>query len=242
MKSIRIWTPESDFDSKTVRCIAQKIVEYYDSNINVLDSTKEAFNQAIKKTDSDGLKKAVDTYLISSELVIFLLDADGVQSEAKRLQEPNSLINRINRVVAQSQGKALLILIRQELEAWLLVDCLGICCYFTTKNQQTRSDPQWVKFAKKHQIGKTDLIIEAESGGKNAKEYLVDLSKLILKKINPRLKPKDLKKLQYEENYSDKIAKELEINHQTIARNDSLSEFAQHFKKKVDSSSEEAGF
>jgi hypothetical protein len=198
-----------------------------------LDSSKEAFNQAIKKPDSDGLKKAVDTYLKSSELVIFLLDADGVQSEAKRLQEPNSLINRIKRVVAQSQGKALLIMIRQELEAWLLVDCLGICCYFR-KNQQTRSDPQWVRFAQKHQIGKTDLIIEAESGGKNAKEYLVDLSKLILRRINPNLKPKDLKKLQYEENYSDKIAKELEINHQTIARNDSLSEFAQHFKKKVD--------
>jgi hypothetical protein len=206
MNSIRIWTPESDFDSKTVRCIAQKIVEYYDSNITVLDSSKEAFNQAIKKTDSDGLKKAVDTYLKSSELVIFLLDADGVQSEAKRLQEPNSLINRINRVVAQSQGKALLIMIRQELEAWLLVDCLGICCYFT-KNQQTRSDPQWVKWAQKYQKGKTDLIIEAESGGKNAKEYLKDLSKLILKKHNPQLKPKDLKKLQYEENYSDKIAK-----------------------------------
>ena len=200
MNSIRIWTPESDFDSKTVRCIAQKIVEYYDSNITVLDSSKEAINQAIKKTDSDGLKKAVDTYLKSSELVIFLLDADGVQSEAKRLQEPNSLINRIKRVVAQSQGKALLILIRQELEAWLLVDCLGICCYFT-KNQQTRIDPQWVKLAKKYQIGTTDLIIEAESGGKNAKEYLVDFSKVILKKINPQLKPKDLKKSQYEENY-----------------------------------------
>jgi hypothetical protein len=231
MNSIRIWTPESDFDSKTVRCIAQKIVEYYDSNITVLDSSKEAFNQAIKKTDSDGLKKAVDTYLKSSELVIFLLDADGVQSEAKRLQEPNSLINRINRVVAQSQGKALLILIRQELEAWLLVDCLGICCYFT-KNQQTRSDPQWVKLAQKYQKGGTDLIIEAESGGKNAKEYLVDFSKVILKKINPKLKSKDLKKSQYEENYSDKIAEKLEINNRTIARNNSLNEFAQHFRKK----------
>ncbi|MEG5172414.1 hypothetical protein [Microcoleus sp. B3-D7] len=234
MSSIRIWTPESDFDSKTVCCIAQKIVEYYDSNITVLDSSKEAFNQAIKKTDSDGLKKAVDTYLKSSELVIFLLDADGVQSEAKRLQEPNSLINRINRVVAQSQGKALLIMIRQELEAWLLVDCLGICCYFR-KNQQTRSDPQWVKLAKKFQKGRTELIIEAESGGKNAKEYLVDFSKVILKKINPQLQPRDLKKSQYEENYSQKIAEKLEINNQTIARNNSLSEFAQHFKKKVDS-------
>ena len=241
MNNILIWTPESDFDSTTVCCIAQKIVKYYDSNITVLTSSKDAYNRAIQKQGEHGLKKAVDIYLKNSELVIFLIDADGVQSEAKRLQEPNSLINRINRVVAQSQGKALLILIRQELEAWLLVDCLGICCYFT-KNQQTRSDPQWVKFAQKYQKGKTDLIIEAEPEGKNAKDYLKDLSKVILKKNNPKLKPKDLKKLQYEENYSDKIAKELEINHQTIARNDSLSEFAQHFKKKVDSSSEEAGF
>lgn len=237
MSNILIWAPESDFDSKTVCCIAKKIVKYYDSNITVANSSKEAFNQAIRKQGGDGLKNAVDIYLKSSELVIFLLDADGVQSEAKRLQEPNSLINRINRVVAQSQGKALLILIRQELEAWLLVDCIGICCYFT-KNQQTRIDPQWVKLARKYQTGRTDLIIEAESGGENAKEYLVDFSKAILKKINPRLKPKDLKKSQYEENYSDKIAEKLEINNQTIARNDSLTEFAQYFKKKVDSNSQ----
>ena len=234
MKSIRIWTPESDFDSKTVRCIAQKIVECYDSNINVLDSSKDAYNKAIRKPGGNGLKNAVDIYLKSSELVIFLLDADGVQSEAQRLQEPNSLINRINRVVAQSQGKALLILIRQELEAWLLVDCLGICCYFT-KNLGTRSDPKWKKFAKKYQKGETHLITEAEPGGKNAKEYLIKFSKDIVKKINPKLKDRDLEKQQYYEHDSEKVADKLEINHQTIARNDSLSEFAQHFKKKVDS-------
>ena len=234
MSNILIWTPESDFDSKTVCCIAKKIVKYYDSNITVLDSSKVVFNQAIKKTGGDGLKKAVDIYLKNSELVIFLLDADGVQSQAQRLQEPNSLINRINRVVEQSQGKCLLILIRQELEAWLLVDCLGICCYFT-KNLGTRNDPKWEKFAKNSQKGQTDLIIEAESGGKNAKEYLVNFSKDIVKKINPKLKDRDLKKQQYSENDSDKVAEKLEITDQTIARNNSLSEFAQHFKKKLDS-------
>ncbi len=234
MSNILIWAPESDFDSKTVCCIAKKIVKYYDSNITVLDSSKVAFNQAIKKTGGDGLKKAVDIYLKNSELVIFLLDADGVQSQAQRLQEPNSLINRINRVVEQSQGKCLLILIRQELEAWLLVDCLGICCYFT-KNLGTRNDPKWEKFAKNSQKGQTDLIIEAESGGKNAKEYLVNFSKDIVKKINPKLKDRDLKKQQYSENDSDKVAEKLEITDRMIARNNSLSEFAQYFKKKVDS-------
>ena len=169
MNNILIWAPESDFDSKTVCCIAKKIVKYYDSNITVSDSSKVAFNQAIRKEGADGLKQAVDIYLQNSELVIFLLDADGVQSQAQRLKEPNSLINRIKKVVEQSQGKCLLILIRQELEAWLLVDCLGICCYFR-KNQQTRSDPKWQKFANKYQKGKTDLITEAVPGGKNAKE------------------------------------------------------------------------
>ncbi|WP_377475844.1 MAG: hypothetical protein P2A85_23810 [Microcoleus anatoxicus] len=234
MTNILIWAPESDFDSKTVCCIAKKIVKYYDSNITVLNSDKVAFNQAIKKTGGDGLKKAVDIYLKNSELVIFLLDADGVQSQAQRLQEPNSLINRINRVVEQSQGKCLLILIRQELEAWLLVDCLGICCYFT-KNLRTRNDPKWKKFAEKYQKGQTDLIIEAESGGKNAKEYLVDFSKDIVKKINPQLKDRDFKKQQYSENDSDKVAEKLEITDRTIARNNSLSEFAKYFKKEVDS-------
>ncbi|WP_333355411.1 hypothetical protein [Microcoleus sp. N3A4] len=200
-----------------------------------MNSSKEAFNQAIRKQGGDGLKNAVDIYLKNSELVIFLLDADGVQSEAKRLQEPNSLINRIKKVVEQSQGKALLILIRQELEAWLLVDCLGICCYFT-KNLGTRSDPKWEKFAKKYQKGETHLITESEPGGKNAKEYLVKFSKDIVKKINPKLKDRDLEKQQYYEHDSEKVVEKLEINHQTIARNNSLSEFAQHFKKKVDSS------
>ncbi len=234
MTNILIWAPESDFDSKTVCCIAKKIVKYYDSNITVLNSDKVAFNQAIKKTGGDGLKKAVNIYLKNSELVIFLLDADGVQSQAQRLQEPNSLINRINRVVEQSQGKCLLILIRQELEAWLLVDCLGICCYFT-KNLRTRNDPKWKKFAEKYQKGQTDLIIEAESGGKNAKEYLVNFSKDIVKKINPQLKDRDFKKQQYSENDSDKVAEKLEITDRTIARNNSLSEFAKYFKKEVDS-------
>lgn len=234
MSNILIWAPESDFDSKTVCCIAQKIVKYYDSNITVANSSKEAFNQAIRKQGGDGLKNAVDIYLKNSELVIFLLDADGIQSEAKRLQEPNSLINRIKKVVEQSQGKALLILIRQELEAWLLVDCLGICCYFT-KNLGTRSDPKWEKFAKKYQKGDTHLITEAEPGGKNAKEYLVKFSKDIVKKINPKLKERDLEKQQYYEHDSEKVAEKLEITDRTIARNNSLSEFAQYFKKKVDS-------
>lgn len=226
MPNIRIWTPESDFDSKAIRCIAQKITRHYQSNIEVLEGSKAAFNQAIKK-DKNGLKKAVNIYLKNSKLVIFLLDADGIQAQTQRKQEPNSLINRIKQVVEQSNGKAILILIEQELESWLLVDCLGICCYYT-KSSETKNKQDWIKFAQKHQKGDTGLIIEAESGGQGAKEHLEKFSKMILKKINKKLKEKDLKNNQYEENKSPEVAEYIEINKTILDRNKSLGEFAKY--------------
>ncbi|PZV11889.1 MAG: hypothetical protein DCF22_13505 [Leptolyngbya sp.] len=229
MNSIRIWAPESDTDtdSKAVRCIAEKIVSHYGSDFRILEGTKEAFNQASRQPD--GLVKAVNTYLKSSRLVIFLLDADGVQSQAKRKEEPNSLINKVTRAVQQSQGKAVLVLIQQELEAWLLVDCLGVCCFFT-KDSKIREKQKWVNFSKKNQAGKTNLITEAELGGKNAKEHLVELSKKILKVANPKLKPSDITQNQYSEQISDQVAKCIEITQGTLIRNDSLLEFSQHLK------------
>jgi len=230
MASIVIWTPESVYDSQAVVCIAQKILKYYGFNIEIVEATKQAWNQAIK--EPDGLKRAVDIYLKQHELVIFLIDADGVQSQTQRRQEPNSLINRIKRVVAQSKDRALLILMREELEAWLLADCLGICCYFT-QSEETRNNPDWIKFAQKNQRGDTHLITEAEPGGKNSKEYLINFSKKILKKINPKLKEQDLKKRQYHESLSGEVAKYMEINQQVVNRNSSLIEFVQHFSKQA---------
>ena len=231
MASIVIWTPESVYGSQAIVCIAQELVNYYGSDIKIVEATKQAWNQAVK--EQDGLKRAVDIYLKQHELVIFLIDADGVQSRTQRQQEPNSLINRIKRVVAQSNDRALLILIREELEAWLLADCLGICCYFT-QSDETRNKPDWIKFALKNQRGDTHLITEAEPGGKNSKEYLINFSKKILKKINPKLKDQDLKKRQYQESLSAEVAKYMEINQQVINRNSSLMEFAQYFSKKAD--------
>ena len=164
MRSIRIWTPESDFDSQAVRCIAEKIVQFYKSDITILDSTKEAYNQAVRKNLLD---KAVKNYLKTSELVIFLIDADGIQSQAERLKQPNSLVHKITEVV-NSIDNAILIYIRQELESLLLVDCLGICCYFT-KDENTRIKPDWIKFINKYQSGYTESIIEADNQSKGAK-------------------------------------------------------------------------
>jgi len=49
MRSIRIWTPESDFDSQAVRCIAEKIIAFYGSDIKIKEGSKTAYNQAFKK-------------------------------------------------------------------------------------------------------------------------------------------------------------------------------------------------
>jgi hypothetical protein len=99
------------------------------------------------------------------------------------------------------------------------------------KNQRTvsetiRQDPNWIKFAQKYQLGKTDLIVEVERGGKNAKEYLVNYSRKIIMRINPKLKPKDIDKNEYAENIADRVAEFININNETLKRNDSLKNFA----------------
>lgn len=230
MPSVRIWTPESDYDRDAVVCIAKKIVGYNKLDLAIQYADKQGFNYVAR--EPNGLQKAVKNYLKNNDLVIFLIDADGNQALAKRQGERNSLVNRIKAVVDASGGKVKLILMRQELEAWLLVDCLGICCYFTG-NANARSEEKWIKFARKKQKGKTNLIEEANVGGKGAKEYLVELSKEILVEKNPKLKkkPKNLKESQYDEKESPKVAECLEMSSKTIKRNDSLEEFAQCLKQ-----------
>jgi hypothetical protein len=194
MPSIRLWVPESDYDSKAVGCIANKIVALYGGDITIQLADKQGFNRATNPKIQDGLKKAVDAYLKNDILVIFLLDSDGIESQNQRRREKNSLVNRIEEVVKlfEGVGRVKYFPMIQELEAWLLVDYLGICCFFT-KNDH-RNNQEWIKFAKSKQRGQTDLIAEAESGGRGAKEFLVKASQEILIKHNPNLrdKPKNL--------------------------------------------------
>lgn len=226
MPSIYLWVPESDYDRTAVGCIANKIVALYGGNITIKLGDKQGFNRARNPKIQDGLKKAVDSCLKEHDLVIFLLDSDGTQSQNQRRREINSLVNQIEEVVNLFEGRVKYFPMVQELEAWLLVDYLGICCFFT-KNDH-RNNQEWIKFAKSKQRGQTDLIAEAESGGRGAKEFLVKASQEILIKHNPNLrdKPKNLKESQYEESQSSKIAKYIEIDDQTLRRNKSLLEFA----------------
>ena len=225
MAKVRIWTPESDTDSRVVQSLANKISRFHNIEISISISSKSAYNTAARI--DGGLIKAVTTYLKQDDLVIFLLDHDGIQSQAQRKKEANSHVNKISEVVSQIPEKTILLYMCQELEAWLLVDCLGICCYFKRDNDEIiRQDKNWIKFAQSHQSGKTDLIVEVERGGKNAKEYLVNFSREIIKRINPKLKPKDIDKNEYTENIADRVSEFININIETLNRNDSLKKFA----------------
>ncbi|WP_347238697.1 hypothetical protein [Anabaena sp. FACHB-1391] len=235
MPSIRLWVPESDYDSKAVGCIANKIVALYGGDITIQLADKQGFNRATNPKIQDGLKKAVDAYLKNDVLVIFLFDSDGTQSQNQRRREKNSLVNRIEEVVNLFEGRVKFFPMVQELEAWLLVDYLGICCFFT-KNADHRNNRKWIDFANSKQRGQTDLIAEAESGGRGAKEFLVKASREILIKHNPNLqdKPRNLKESQYEESQSSKIAEYIKIDYETLGRNKSLLDFAnclQHLKE-----------
>jgi hypothetical protein len=165
MRNIRLWTPESDFDSKTVTTIAEKIKRFYQCDIKILQGSQQAYQASVKK--DNGLQKQVNIYLKSSDLIIFLIDADGVQASEQRKREPNSMINKITELVNQFPDRVKLILMKQELEARLLVDCLGICCYYLN-NDKLRDNQDWIKFAKKYQKGNTELITEAEQGGRRS--------------------------------------------------------------------------
>ena len=152
MPSIYLWVPESDYDRTAVGCIANKIVALYGGNITIKLGDKQGFSKAIHPENQDGLKKAVDSCLKEHDLVIFLLDSDGTQSQNQRRREINSLVNQIEEVVKlfEGEGRVKYFPMVQELEAWLLVDYLGICCFFT-KNADHRNNQEWIKFAKSKQ-------------------------------------------------------------------------------------------
>jgi len=230
MPNILLWTPESDYDNQTIKILAQKIIEFYrsQSHFQIFTTTKQAYIVAVQKDPQKGLQTAVNILLKQYDLVLFLIDTDSIQSQHQRLNQQNSYINQIRRVV--NNKTVFLVEIKQELEAWLLVDCLGICCYYT-KQATTRNNAEWQKFSQKYQKGDTQFIIEAELGGKGAKEYLEDFSDAINLKINPNLsqKLKNLKDKRYQEKDSPNVANHLLIKNQTLSRNLSLRQFAQFF-------------
>ena len=230
MPSIRIWTLESDYDAKVVECLASKLATHLPlGNLSIQTSGKGD----IPKRDT--LTRAVQNHLREDICVIFVIDSDGPMSIHQRRQEPNSLINQVTRIVNNRRfaGRVFLAEAVQELEAWLLIDCLGIFCYFARKRAQYRencrntvsADRTLARWIASHQRGNTENIIETEIGGRGAKEYLVEFSAQILRRLNSNMPQRNLRQQRYRETMAPDIAEYVVINRETLRRNDSLSKF-----------------
>lgn len=235
MPNIRIWTLESENDAKAVECLANKLVRHLElENLSIQTVGPQAVPKRNQRgaSPSDILGMAVQNYLKQDDCVIFVIDSDGLMSSHQRRQEPNSLINQIADVVKDRRftGKVFLAQAVQELEAWLLIDCLGIFCYFASKVAQYRencrdrvsANQSFRRLIRSYQKGDTEKIVEAETGGRGAKEYLIEFSKKILPALNPNKTPRNITREQYRENMSPEVAEHVLIGEHTLRRNNSL--------------------
>ena len=225
MPSIRIWTLESDNDAKAVKCLANKLVTYRQLG-------PIAIYTAGRRKPTVQLKKAIQNYLKQDDCVIIVIDRDGPMARHERLQQPNSLINQTKQIANDPNfaGKVFLVEAIQELEAWLLIDCLGIFCYFATKRPQYRNNcrdevsanPSLKRLVNRYQKGNTENIVETTQGGRGAKEYLIEFSEKVLLALNPNLRSRNISSEKYSERLSPEVAEHIVINRQTLQRNNSL--------------------
>ena len=225
MPSIRIWTLESDNDAKAVKCLANKLKEYLKLEAMSIDTTG-------RLKPPTRLRDAIQILLEDEDCIILVIDRDGPMARRERLQQPNSLINQIKQIVNDPNfaGKVFLVEAIQELEAWLLIDCLGIFCYFATKRAQYRdncrgkvsANPSLKRLVSRYQKGNTETIVESEIGGKGPKEYLIEFSEKILSELNPNIRPKNINREKYRETLSPEVAEHIVINRETLQRNNSL--------------------
>ena len=235
MPSIRIWTLESDYDAEAVKCLADKLTTHFQvDHLSIRTSGRSELQRrgGRGRTPNESLRKTVQNYLMEDACVIFVIDSDGPMSSHKRRQEPNSLINQVDGVVRDSNFKDRVFHVPavQELEAWLLIDCLGISCYFARQRQKYKEDCRdkvsqnrsFERLVNRYQKGDTQLIVEAESGGRGAKEFLIDFSEKVLRELNPTMPQRNLSENRYREKMSPDIAEHVVINKVTLRRNKSL--------------------
>ena len=225
MPNIRIWTLESDNDAKTVKRLAHKLLEYMQLGSMSIDTTG-------RLKPPTQLREAIQNYLKDEDCVILVIDRDGPMTHHERLQQPNSHINQIKRIVNDRRfaGKVFLIEAVRELEAWLLIDCLGIFCYFATKRAQFRDNCRdkvstnrpLKRLIDHYQKGNTENIVEPVSGGKGAKEHLIEFSEKILLALNPNMPPRNVDREKYRETRSSEVAEHIVIDKETLQRNNSL--------------------
>ena len=225
MPSIRIWTLESDNDAKAIKCLANKLTTF-------MQLGPITIHTAGRRKPSVQLGKAIQNYLKKDDCVIIVIDRDGPMAQHQQQQNPDSLINQIKQIVNNSDfaGKVFLVEAIQELEAWLLIDCLGIFCYFATKRphykdncrDKVSTNPSLKRLVNHYQRGNTQNIVEKEQGGRGAKEHLIEFSEKILSSLNPNLRSRNIRREKYRETLSPEVAEHIVINRETLRRNNSL--------------------
>lgn len=244
-----ILAPESDQnDSEVVKHLSSKLVDYYNLDVTIRTMDRQHINNVSKKykkqsSSKDAFETVVEFHLKEASCIIFVIDRDGTQQEALRIEQKQSLINRINRIKEKFEERVYLIQAINEIEAWLLIDCIGIFCYFARghyslpkecKQNSNRAEclepcrrkivdnNKFNALIKKYQKGDTQTIEEPVAGGKGVKEYTQRFAKEIFRELHKGEKrsPKDKR---YKEKDSPEIAKGyIEINADTLRRNNSL--------------------
>ena len=235
MPRIRIWTLESTNDAKVVKHLTGKLVTHLrlrNLSIQTVGGTESLMYNKKGQSLGDRLRRTIQQYLQKDDYVIFVIDSDSPMSFHQRRQESNSLINQIERIIGDPSfaGKVFFAPAIQELEAWLLIDCLGIFCYFAGQRAQYRSNcrdkvsenQSFVRLLRNYQKGNTEYIIETEMGGDGPKEYLEEFSKLVLRALNPSMPSKNISREKYHERIAPGVAEHVVINKETLRRNNSL--------------------
>lgn len=238
MPGVTIWALESDYDAQAIKCLAHKLAAHLqlgNVSIRAVGPRAKRIPRRGQKDTAQILKRQVELYLQEHACVIFVIDSDSPMASEQHQQEQNSFINQVKRIMADQrfERRVYLALARQELEAWFLVDCVGIFCYFARRSykkdcrESISKKKDLANLIKKYQHGDTQLIVEPERGGKGAKEYLCRFSREILLTLNPQIPRKNIKPNEYKENLSPEIARYIEINAETLRRNDSLQRLGQ---------------
>ena len=246
MTTIRIWTLESDGDADAVHHLADRLKSYLQlGNLRIRSSSGSTLSNIqarARKSPPQRARKgafsrsplglATDIYLKEDACVIFVIDQDSPKSSDQRRKEPNSYISQVHHVVNDSHfaGRVFLAPAVQELEAWLLIDCLGIFCYFASQRQRYRDNCRrkisgnrsFGRLLKRYQKGDTEKIVEPELGGAGPKEYLVEFSKMILRELNPNIPHKNVDRRKYRPAISPEVAEHVVIDGRTLRRNNSL--------------------
>jgi hypothetical protein len=241
LRRIRLWALESDYDRDAVGVLAKKLADFYNvDDILIQTSGKTAYNAAVKRNRDNGLKIAVDSYIKNMEdKIVFIVDADSEASLSEKRSQRHSMVNQIQKVVTSPKyyETVALVFAVQELEAWLLVDCIGICRYYlrsrcssTEELNRFVSNPRLKNLIHKYQKGDTQLIVEPERGGKGAKEFLIKFSETILKIINPARAYRNIEVDRYRESLACEISACIDIRAETLNRNESLRKLGSMLK------------